>query len=227
TSNAGRIDYYLSRDGVWEHSITGDRIPVHIQSANVARVHAVAFTLAAGEQTRILARIESKRPLHIAPRLYSSHTFETSQQRAALWDGLLFGGLLVLAWGATIIAILAPSPHFAVMALLCAAVALYEATVRGYTKVYLWPHSIERAERSPGGTGLGSLALLLIFVLGISRSQRIRLPCRKALIALMTIIAALTVTAALGYTSLVAQLVFPVLIVYGVTLFIAAALLVR
>lgn len=226
TRNASRIDYFLLRANAREHHITGDA--VRLPHANGHdRLQGLAFTLAPQERVRILARVESTRPVQLSPRLYTQDTFEKSERQTALWDGLLFGGLALLGWGALMIAVLTPSLSFVPMSALCFGIALYEATVRGYGKLYLWPESTVWAANSATTVGQGSVALLLIFILGITRQERIPLPCRKTLTAL--VVATLLVIGMqwVGLQSWAAQLIVPLTMARSFTLLLVAVLLLK
>lgn len=226
SNNAGRIDYHVWRQGAWSQHTTGDAVSL-TAPRSYDRIHGLAFKLKAGEHARILARLESARPLHLKPKLHLSEEFEAHERRKALWDGVLFGGLLLLAWGGLMIALLTQNPHFGVMAALSLSTALYEASVRGYGKLYLWPESVLWASRSTSTFGLGCMTLFLVFVLGIAHRERLHLPCRKPL----TVLAFITfLMIGMVWTGLQAQamaMVPFVVVAHTVTIFITAALLLK
>lgn len=226
SNNAGRIDYYVERHNGRFHHVTGDGVSLADVTSH-DRVHGLAFDLRPGERVRVFARVETNRPLQLKPRLHTEASFQETERRTAIWDGLLFGGLLLLAWGAFLIAVLVPNRHFGGMAALCMAVAAYEATVRGYTKLYLWPESVSWAARSAGTLGLASLMFFLIFIVGITRSERLYLPLRHVLSGLAVVFAAMITMLWLGLEQQVAVLTFPVVIVYIVSVCLAAILLLK
>lgn len=222
-----RLDYYIKRGSSWRHIATGQKEPLSKQDQNSLHMQALALSLGPGERNRILMRLESNTAIHLHPTIYSEASFRNAVNRTTLWDGVLFGGLLSLAWCALLIGLLSPSFRFIVLSALCIIITLYEASIRNYTKLYLWPETVEWAYRSPIVLGHLSLSVFMAFVLIMARSEKIHWPVRPyftALAALELIVATMALffdpyfSAHLGlFTSLL----------FGVSMPVAAFLLLK
>lgn len=178
----GRIDYYVHRDAKWHHSVAGSAVPMSEQASDTARKQALPFSIYPGQQITVFARVASAGRLSIQPILYSQQAYDQAERQTVMLDGILLGGLLMLAWGALLIAIMSRSRSFLLMAVLCTTITLYEASLRGYAKAYLWPEATDWALRSPAFLGFSALALTLSFILAIAHLERIRVPGRPLIV---------------------------------------------
>ena len=176
------VDFYLGRGGRWVHD-TDDSTSAPTTRWSLSRYPLMRFTLGPGEQVSILIRAAGDTALSLEPTLYASADYDALERREALWGGALIGGVLALGWCALLIAYFSRNAVFQALSGLCTATALYEAAIRGYTKLYLWPHAVQWSTRSVPVFGCVSVLLFLVFILGIARGERTHLPARRVLVA--------------------------------------------
>lgn len=177
------VDFYLGRGRQWVHDIA-DSTSGAATGSSLSRYPLIRLTLAPGEQVPILIRVAGDTALTLAPTLRTSADFGALEQRGALWAGVLIGGMLALGWCALLVAYFSRSTAFLVLAALCVTTALYEAAIRGYTKLYLWPHAVQWSVRSIPVFGCVSAVLFLAFILRIARGERTNVPARRILLGL-------------------------------------------
>lgn len=166
-------DFYLERDGQWTH-------PAVVESQ---RYPLLMLTLAPHEQVPVLIRMTSKEVFRLRPAVRTVAAWNTLQRRAALWDGVLFGGLIALAWSAFLIAAFSRNRAFFLLAAMCVGITVFEAAFRGYPHVYLWHASRQFDIRISHFAGYATLVLFVAFVLAIAKEEDIQLPGRRLLIA--------------------------------------------
>ncbi len=174
------VDFYIGRNGQWTHDGIDATAPP-TSRPSISRNPLARFTLGPDEQAFILVRVTGDTALSLAPKLYASAEYDALEQRAALWGGGLIGGVLALGWCALLIALFSRSASFVVLAAVCFMTAMYEAAIRGYTKVYLWPHAVKWSTRSISVFGCISVLLFIVFILRIARGERTTLPARRVL----------------------------------------------
>lgn len=174
------VDFYVERDGRWTHDSI-DSTPDSVSHSPLHRYPLLRLTLNPGEQASILIREAGDIGLALEPKLYASAAYEALEERAALWGGGLIGGILALGWCALLIAYFSRSTSFFALAALCLTTALYEAAIRGYTKLYLWPHAVQWSARSIPVFGCISVMLFLVFILRIADGEETNLPARRIL----------------------------------------------
>jgi signal transduction histidine kinase len=165
-------DFYLERDGQWTHPAVSD----------TQRYPLVMLTLAPHEQVPVLIRMTSKEVFRLRPAVRTVAAWNTLQRRAALWDGVLFGGLIALAWSAFLIAAFSRNRAFFLLAAMCVGITIFEAAFRGYPHVYLWHASRQFDIRVSHLAGYATLVVFVAFVLAIAKEEDIRLPGRRLLI---------------------------------------------
>jgi len=173
-------EFYVLNDGQWSS-------PKHSSSPTLdkaaERYHSQAITLAPGQDQVVLIRTTGVAPAQLAPYLYSDTKFRAYLERSATWDGLLFGGLLALAWSALILALFSRSRSFLLLAALSFVTLLVEVLRRGYGQQYMLADLGEWAYRAPLILGQLSILLFIAFVLEIARAEKLRLPLRGLLTA--------------------------------------------
>ncbi len=192
-----QVDFYIHQDGRWRHTRAGSAVPM-AEQAQASRVPELAFTLQPGVRVPVLVRAQSAKALKLNPRLYSAAAIQAREARAALWDGALVGGIMALGWSALLIFLFTRSSAFAWLSLLCVVVVLFETTIRGYTKLYLWPQAAEWGARSPTVLGVLSLFLAAGFILDLARTEGYKLPLRRVLLAFAGAQLALAIFALFG-----------------------------
>lgn len=223
----GRVDYYVRQDGQWHHTAMGAGIPVDARTAHTARRQALPFVIEPKQRTSIIARVSSASLLAIEPQLYDRPTYEAGEQKSAMWAGILFGGILVLAWGALLIAVLSRSVSFGLLAVLCMTTAVYEASRRGYTKIYLWPEASDWALRSSPFLGFTAATLVLTFILAIARLEAVHIPGRKLIVAIICFQAFTGLTGLFGDVYWATQLTPFAMALYAIGAVSCAVLLLR
>ncbi|WP_269764913.1 sensor histidine kinase [Burkholderia ubonensis] len=220
------VDFHIGRDG--------HRTPDSIDSTaapaarpSVSRNPLTRFTLGPGEQAVILIRVAGDTALALEPKLYAAAEYEALEKRAALWGGGLIGGVLALGWCALLIACFSRSVSFLVLAAVCFMTASYEAALRGYTKVYLWPHAVEWSARSVSVFGCVSVLLFIVFILRIAHGERTMLPARRVLSGFAVLECVTAAGAAFGNLYVFAQVSLAVNGVFGIVEVGVAAVLSR
>jgi signal transduction histidine kinase len=192
-----RVDFYLQRNGQWLHSRAGQAVPLRLQ-AQAQRLPSLSFNLHPQESAHILMRIQNNKSIQLQPRLYSEAAYQAWDKRIGLWDGLLFGGLLALGWCALMIALFSRSVSFSWLGLLCIAIALYETSIRGYAKLYLWPQATEWSYRSSSTLGYFSLALFILFIHRLIKREKLSVPGQYYFLGLAALQGAMALVCALG-----------------------------
>ncbi|AEC21057.1 integral membrane sensor signal transduction histidine kinase [Pusillimonas sp. T7-7] len=223
----GRIDYYQQHNTQWHHIAMGAEVPVSPHTAHSARRQALPFNLSPHERTTVIVRVTSVSRLAINPWLYDREAYMAAELHSALWDGILIGGLLFLAWGALLIALMSRSLNFGLLALLCIVVTLYEAAQRGYAKVFLWPQASDWALRGPAFLGFASMALVLTFVLAIAQREGIRIPGRRLIVVVIAFQAMTALAGLFGGPYWAAQLAPFAMGLYGASVLVCAVILLK
>ncbi|MGG1947825.1 sensor histidine kinase [Trinickia sp. NRRL B-1857] len=211
------VAFYLERGGRWERE----------QADSTSRYPLLRFTLAPGEQVGILIRETGDAALTLQPQLFSPAEYDTLDRRETLWCGALIGGFVALAWSALLIAYFSRSVAFLLLAALCSTTALYEASLRGYTKLYLWPHAAEWSARSVPIFGCVSVLLFLMFILNIARGEKTNVPARRILVAFAVLEGVCAAGSAFGDLHVFDQAALAVNVVLGITELGIAAVLSR
>ncbi|WP_233217414.1 sensor histidine kinase [Trinickia dabaoshanensis] len=182
------VTFYVQRGGQWQRERPDSSFEP------VPRYPSLRFTLGPGEQVGVLIREAGDTALSLEPKLYSPAENEALDRRETLWGGALIGGIVALAWSALLIAYFSRSTAFLLLAALCTSTALYEAAIRGYTKVYLWPHAAQWNARSVPIFGCTAVLFFLAFILNIARGEKTNVPARRILL----VFAALEVVCSAG-----------------------------
>lgn len=204
------VDFYIGTGSRWRH----ENVDSVMARTPRSRYPLVQFTLAPGERVSVLIRVASETTITLEPNLYSADEYDALEKRAALWDAGFIGGVLALAWCALLIAYFSRSGSFLVLAALCVSTALYEASARGYTTVYLWPHAADWSTRSPSVFGCTGVLLAIVFILRIADGENAHVPARRVLVGFAVLEGIAAVGAALGRLYVFSQLG-----VYGTALF--------
>ncbi len=225
--NLDRLDLFIQHGNRWTHSQAGDKIAISRSNIEATRLHALAFQLEPGEQVRVMIRMQSDKTLRLLPSLYSEPVYQATENRLSIWDGILFGGILTIGWCALLIALYSPSLRFVLLSVLSVNIALYEASIRGYTKLYLWPESVEWASRSPKVLGYLSLAIFTAFILRMAKRENISWPGHRYFVALAVTQAAMAAAALLADLNWISRLGTFTTLLYGISQPIAAFLLLR
>lgn len=181
--NFENVDFYLKKNERWTRHPMGTAVPVSARF-HKSRKPALPVELQAGEHQRILVRVHGSLPIQFSPKIFSETAYQASDKRTVLLDGILFGGLLALGWGALMVALVSRSRSFFLLGTLSSLVALYEASLRGYAKFYLWPDAPQWGAHSPLALGQTTLALTILLALSLAREQKITVPWRGYLVCL-------------------------------------------
>lgn len=227
TLELDRIDYYTSTGDGWDHTATGRSVPVSAQSADTAREQALVIELPAGSERRVLMRVQNSKRFTLYPSLYAQPAYFLAEEHDNLLIGMLFGGLLSVSLCSLLVAFQLQSGALGVLSLLGATTTLYEASLRGYAKLYLWPEATEWAARAPHAFGHAALSLFLLFLLSMTKSDPHHAPARrfiKLLAGAQAVLALASLYIDLGsLDDIVARLA----LLYAIALPVAALLLLR
>lgn len=220
------VDFYVQRGEQWQHYVSGENVPLEAQS-QPGRLPTLGFSLAPNALQRIFVRVEGSRPLRIQPRIYLESAFQRQEGWTSIWTGFLLGEFGALAIAALFIALFSSSRSFACLGLLGLVTLLYEATLRGYAKLYLWPGATEWAERAGNVLGCLSLCTFLLFFYMLARQESVELPAKRYFLGLaiaegiFACIGAFSGTPALGMVVALSSLLI------GTSLMVAAYILVK
>ena len=118
--------------------------------------------------------------------------------RNAIWDGLLFGGLLALGWTSILLALFARSRVFLVLGLLSLLTLLVEGVRRGYERLDFIVNLIEISDRSPLVFSNLTLMLFVVFILEVARSEKVRISLHKLWVGWAIYYAGLALISAFG-----------------------------
>jgi signal transduction histidine kinase len=215
------VDFYLERDGRWQHYIAGENIPLEAQS-QPGRLPALGFRLDAGEQVRIFARAQGLRPLRIQPRIYLESAFQREEAWNSIWTGFLLGEFGALGIAALFMALFASSPAFICLSLLSLNSLLYEAALRGYAKLYLWPDAIQWAERAANVLGCLSLCMFVLFFYMLARQESVELPAKRYFLGLAIVEGVFACIGAFSSVPILGLIIAVSSVLIGISLMVAA-----
>jgi signal transduction histidine kinase len=219
--------FFDDRDGKWQKTLSRESGQDSLDFVTASRFKSVPISLEAGESVTLLIRTVGVAPIHLAPYLYTEHVFNEFLTRSTIWDGLLFGGLLSLAWTAWMLGFFARSRSFLLLGFLSFVTLMTEALRRGYGNAYFEPDFAEWVYRGPLILGNLTILLVVLFVIEVARVEKVKLPLRKLLLGWSVYNAAVVMLAAFGdvYTAQwLTQHVRPFL---SLTLLIVALLFLR
>ncbi|KMW48549.1 sensor histidine kinase [Ralstonia pickettii] len=179
-----RADFYTPRSGHWAQDAV---FPPASTDANQAqpRYPVLNMTLHPGERIPVMVRVTSRKTLQLEPMAFAQEAWHAREIRAALWNFGFLGGLLALTWAALLIGFFSRSSAFYLLAGLSLNTALYEASIRGYTRAYLWPHAPEWSARSEILFVYLAIALFIAFILKIARGENVRMPVQVIYVAIL------------------------------------------
>ncbi|MCK9465503.1 MAG: ATP-binding protein [Thiopseudomonas sp.] len=189
--------FYVQDNEQWipaAHTIDG----LATNEPTAERLHWAGVNLAPGQSKTVLIRTTGVAPNKLAPYLYSEELFNEYVARNAIWDGLLFGGLLALGWTSILLAVFARSRVFLILGLLSWLTLLVEGVRRGYEKLDFIASLIELSYRSPLVLSNLILLLFVVFILEIARSEKIRISLHKLWIGWAIYYAGMVVLSAFG-----------------------------
>ncbi|MGJ7571678.1 ATP-binding protein [Variovorax sp. RB2P76] len=165
----------------WTHEEAGVSVPLH---GARDRVPTLSLDLRPGEQARVLVRVQSRSSVKLAPELHTADSWREAESSHALLDGLLIGGLLVLAVYSLALWFISRSLPMALQSLGFALVALYESVYRGHARLALWPDNFEWSYRAAGVTAGCCVLNLMCHLYALSRRGPVRAPGLPVLLAL-------------------------------------------
>ncbi|KIQ35268.1 hypothetical protein RT97_04990 [Variovorax paradoxus] len=185
-------DFYVLRRGgfqgdgqVWRHESSGVSRPHALRGDRVPTL--AIDNMQPGEHAIVLVRVQSGSSLKLAPVLHSVDSLRTTETRRALIDGLLIGGLLVLAVYSLALWAISRKTAMGSQSLGFALVALYEATYRGYARPLFWPDSTEWSYRAAGVVAGCCVLNMVVYLHVLSRRAPVRPPGLRALVALAAV----------------------------------------
>lgn len=222
------VDFYIDEGGRWVRDIIGSTsTSTAATESSLSRYPLMRLTLAPGQRVSILIRVAGDTALSLEPAFYTAIDQSALERRAAVWGGLLIGGMLAVGWCGLLVAYFSRSTPFLLLAGLCLATALYEAAIRGYTKLYLWPHAVQWSVRSIPVFGCIGVMLSLLFILRIAQGERTHLPARRIILGFAVLDGISAAGAAFGNLYFFDQASLFINVVLGVVQVCIAAMLSR
>ncbi|RKT99482.1 histidine kinase [Burkholderia sp. Nafp2/4-1b] len=181
-----RADFYVEHGGTW---VRAARFPADAEATSqpLSRYPVLDATLRPGERLPVLIRITSRKELRLAPSAFTQDAWRAHELHATMWNFGFFGGLLALVWCALLIGFFSRSGTFAVLAVLALSTALFEATYRGYTAMYLWPGAREWWARGEEILVYLSVVCFIAFILMVAHREQARMPFRAIYLAFLAL----------------------------------------
>lgn len=190
------VDFHVLRQGpqgapaaAWSHEAAGVSAPPRPWAVR-DRVPTLALDLLPGERARVLVRVQSQNNVKLSPWLHTADSWRSTDSRYGLFNGLVIGGLLVLA--AYSFALWFPSrrPAMLVQGLVLALFALYAAAYHGQAYLALWPDSTEWSYRAAGVLGNGCALAVVAYLYTLTLRSPVR-PPGLPLLGALTVVQAL------------------------------------
>lgn len=219
------VDFHIRQHQAWRTVHAGLAVPMSRQE-DPSREPILDFLLAPGERVQLVLRAQSVGDIGLNPKLYTPAAFQAREARAALWDGALLGGLGALAWSVLLLYAFTRSKPFFWLGALSLNVALFEASLRGYAHMYLWPEAAEWSYRSATAMSLAASILMVGFIFSLAEHEKIALPARRVFLAIAGLQSVILAMSMVGDLSLASRLGSHVSAVLRVCLVVAAAVLV-
>lgn len=142
------------------------------QRAVATARHVFPIEMPPGARSTAYLRLAAPHPLNIAPVLWDPLAFRTDESRSRLLDGLLFGGLIVIALVGTLLLVLFRDRLFLFNALATTTFFLGEFNARGYASMYLWPDNPELTMRGMPLFAMLGVGLNLLFLRALLETRR-------------------------------------------------------
>ena len=205
------VDFHVQRGpigktlpGTWAHEAAGISMPDN-RNRGANRVPTLALELQPREHATVLVRVQSHSTVRLAPVLHSPDTWREYESNHALVDGLLIGGLLVLAVYSLAVWGISRNDALGSQSLGFALVALYEAIYRGYARLLFWPESTEWSYRAASFIAGCCVLNMVLYLHALSRGGPVRQPGLYVLVGLTAAQALVTLGTLVGSYSLFAQ----------------------
>jgi signal transduction histidine kinase len=154
TFRVREVSLFQRQDGQWRRFEGGTNQP--FSQRPVAAANAVfPIHLEPREATTVYLRIASPQPIALAPVLWDPLAFRSDESRTRLLDGLMLGGLVIMALLGIALLFMFRDRAFLFNALATATYFFGELSAKGYSFMYLWPNATDWVMR-----GLPMYALL-------------------------------------------------------------------
>jgi signal transduction histidine kinase/CheY-like chemotaxis protein len=133
------VQLYVGSPGHWQKMHAGVNYPLR-EWALPSRQPMFPLTLTPGTATTLLLRVSTPRTLVIfAPQLWSPLAFQHMYVRTSVLDGVMFGGVVLLAIFGMVLGRIFHRHVLTYMALGMLCHSIYAGIVDNYAFVYLWP----------------------------------------------------------------------------------------
>ncbi|MDD4928272.1 MAG: 7TM diverse intracellular signaling domain-containing protein [Gallionella sp.] len=140
TLHVRELSLFQNQNGLWQRLDGGTNQSFTRRS--VATANAVfPIQLKPQEVTTVYLRIASQMPVALTPVLWEPLAFRTHESRTRLLDGLMLGGLVVMALLGILLLIMFRDRAFLFNALATATYFFGELSAKGYSFMYLWPNA--------------------------------------------------------------------------------------
>lgn len=160
------------RDGErWQRIEAGLGQPFSQRAVATAR-HVFPIEMPPGARSTAYLRLAAPHPLSISPVLWDPLAFRTDESRTRLLDGLLFGGLIVVALLGTLLLVLFRDRLFLFNALATTTFFLGEFNAKGYGSMYFWPDNPELTMRGMPLFAMLGVGLNLLFLRALLGTRR-------------------------------------------------------
>lgn len=224
--NVRELDFYVAKGRDSTHVRGGWALPAS-QHDFSSRLPSLPLVLDAGQTVVVWARSAADRTRVVRPHLYTEAGFQAYELRMALWDAILFGGLLALGWTSLMIALMAKNRAFLMLALLTLSISVFEAAVRGYLQIYFWPESPFLRYRIVPVLGHLSIGLFSFFILELSRQEKFRIPLSRGFVVMGVLHCMLAGIAAAGHIHFAESIASYSRLLFAVLMLACAVILIR
>lgn len=207
-SHLSEVTLFL-RDGErWQRMEAGIGRPFS-QRAVAAATDVFPIELPAGERATAYLRLAGPQPINIAPVLWDPLEFRSNESRVRLVDGLLLGGLVVVALIGALLLALFRDRVFLFNALATATYFFGEFSAKGYALMHLWPEHPELATRALPLFAILGVGLNLLFLRDLLATRHNFPRIDKLLLALLASEWVLLPGVLFGTSGIWAKLSFP------------------
>ncbi|HZW26527.1 MAG TPA: 7TM diverse intracellular signaling domain-containing protein [Gallionella sp.] len=170
-SHVREVSLFQHRDGQWRRFEGGTNQP--FSQRPVMAVNAVfPIRLEPREATTVYLRVASPQPIALAPVLWDPLAFRTDESRTRLLDGLMLGGLVIMALLGVVLLFMFRDRAFLFNALATATYFFGELSAKGYSFMYLWPNATDWVMRGLPMYALLGIGFHLLFLRDLLVTRR-------------------------------------------------------
>lgn len=158
------VRLYFHDGNRWISRAAGLRVPVN-QREVLSRQSVFTLDLAAGEVRTFHVRAVSGNAIMISARLWQPESFYDDERFVDLVNGIQFGAIFLFSAYAMLLFFTTRERAFLYFSISMLTYGFYDVAILQYGFEFIWPHSPDWAQRSPGvflGLGVASTCFLIV-----------------------------------------------------------------